>query len=1039
MQHVTQLRPMLAAALAYAARGWPVFPVGADKMPLISRAAGGQGFKDATTNPSQIREWWGKHPNAGIGIPTGTVSGIVVLDLDRKHGDPAAMLDSLAQAIGQDPPETATSLTGGGGRHLVFALGSHTVRSSAGALSPGVDVRGEGGYIVAPPSAHKSGTPYQWAEADPDCDYLPGVEPAPADWLVRIIARLHPASAQPAQPARERQSDLGDTSWVPSALAAISPDCRYDEWYRIGMALEQLPDGFALFDKWSSGGATYPGSDEVGRAWNGWAGKTRNIGLGTLWQRATEAGWKPPARESAPPPTDEDAPAWLTGRRHDAPRSVDDSQPFDLGDVPPPELYPPVQTGPSWEVHVADVTQFLLSAVGNEAAATAAALEAGAIPAALAELAQRAPGKFEALALTADTTLGAKSARALVREAKRIAKERTALSPQSRPRQQSTALVTTTPTGAACVFGPYHVANIDGVTWLVKTRTSTEGAELPPERVCSPPVTVDGLVRNVTDGVESVRLSWVAHGQPRDATIPRSAALSSRNLSPYFDLGLPGSSNSAAALVGYIEEAIARLPTGATLHTRVCGWHTGPDGRHVYVRGPVTHGADEPVYMPPPNAETRTRHAVERGILADWSRAIAPALAKYPALRVCVAAAAASPFLAVLGPTARPFVVDLCGDSGCGKTQMMEAALSVIGAPQELHTSYADTVVGIETHLESFCDVTVGIDETKRFTGPPQALSQFVYHMMGGHGKGRGTPSPGRLRRTAVFRSVVLSTSEYPLSSVTGDGGLRSRCVTLQGWPWLERSPARAEEIAQLLDVLGQHHGGPLRAVVDHLVAMTEADRVALRERWRQQVRYYRGLADATHREVEIRTRLAEYMATLAVAGEALAYTTGCAPVDMYWVDQATWSQILDCGRTADRATAALELLIAQPATDPARWWTPSAPAADAPTLGWMGRWSASASDAASTGRGISDLAILPDRCDDLLRRHDYSPEAVYAAWHQRGWLVPEGRHRARKVSLAGTRTRAYVLSPEALAIAQGAPSLTADDYDDPLVGSAPW
>jgi bifunctional DNA primase/polymerase-like protein/AAA domain-containing protein/primase-like protein len=144
------------AALKYAKRGLPVFPV-RGKLPLTVH-----GFKDASTDADQIRDWWSEWPNANIAIATGAASGLVVLDVDPRH-DGDKSLAALEAKFGL-LPATLEARTGGGGRHIFFALGNgQNVRNSAGRLGPGLDVRGDGGYIVAPPSIHpETMQPYAW-------------------------------------------------------------------------------------------------------------------------------------------------------------------------------------------------------------------------------------------------------------------------------------------------------------------------------------------------------------------------------------------------------------------------------------------------------------------------------------------------------------------------------------------------------------------------------------------------------------------------------------------------------------------------------------------------------------------------------------------------------------------------------------------------------------------------------------------------------------------------------------------------------------
>ncbi|MEJ7569986.1 MAG: bifunctional DNA primase/polymerase [Gaiellaceae bacterium] len=145
---------MLAAALAYAAAGLPVLPLDGK----IPRNRGG--LTNASVDVQIVAGWWDRWPAANIGIRTGAPSGLVVVDIDVQHGG-GATLKALEQAHGA-LPKTAQTLTGGGGQHLLFRHPGVDVPNSAGQLGAGVDVRRDGGYIVAPPSTHASGRPYQW-------------------------------------------------------------------------------------------------------------------------------------------------------------------------------------------------------------------------------------------------------------------------------------------------------------------------------------------------------------------------------------------------------------------------------------------------------------------------------------------------------------------------------------------------------------------------------------------------------------------------------------------------------------------------------------------------------------------------------------------------------------------------------------------------------------------------------------------------------------------------------------------------------------
>jgi hypothetical protein len=137
------------------------------------------GYKDATTELTKIKQWWSKFPDANIGIVTGKESGLVVMDIDPRNGGDVTF-SNLCLAHGA--PDTLSVKTGGDGTHLVFQYpdGVEWVKGQANALGDGVDIKADGGYIVAAPSLHASGQRYQWAEPQAAIAPLP-------DWLLASL------------------------------------------------------------------------------------------------------------------------------------------------------------------------------------------------------------------------------------------------------------------------------------------------------------------------------------------------------------------------------------------------------------------------------------------------------------------------------------------------------------------------------------------------------------------------------------------------------------------------------------------------------------------------------------------------------------------------------------------------------------------------------------------------------------------------------------------------------------------------------------
>lgn len=142
-----------------------------------------QGLKNATTRKDWIEAWWKRWPWANVAIATGQLSGIVVVDIDPRHGGNDS-LDDLFVKNGAFP-DTAEVMTGGGGRHFYFKHPGIEIRNSAGKLGTGIDVRGDGGYVLAPPSSHITGGMYEW-EASSEPEEV-GLAQMPK-WLIDLLA-----------------------------------------------------------------------------------------------------------------------------------------------------------------------------------------------------------------------------------------------------------------------------------------------------------------------------------------------------------------------------------------------------------------------------------------------------------------------------------------------------------------------------------------------------------------------------------------------------------------------------------------------------------------------------------------------------------------------------------------------------------------------------------------------------------------------------------------------------------------------------------
>jgi len=186
------MRNNLPEALDFAARGYAVFPIHSPSAgkPCDCNAAKCDspakhprtlhGLADATTDEGKVARWWDMWPHANIGVATGPDSNLVVLDIDPRHGGDTE-LDRLV-AENEQIPFGPSYETGSGGSHYWFRHPGFKI-TSRNSIGPGIDVKGDGGYVIVPPSVHSTGGSYVWYE---DCDLtteLPEIPP----WIMELM------------------------------------------------------------------------------------------------------------------------------------------------------------------------------------------------------------------------------------------------------------------------------------------------------------------------------------------------------------------------------------------------------------------------------------------------------------------------------------------------------------------------------------------------------------------------------------------------------------------------------------------------------------------------------------------------------------------------------------------------------------------------------------------------------------------------------------------------------------------------------------
>lgn len=287
----------LNAAKAYIAKGWHVFPLhsikadggctcgelacsDAGKHPRLAR-----GLKEASADPQKIEEWFGPNaPLSNVGIVTGAVSGLTVIDIDTapgKGGD-----ETWAEIVREHgEAQTSTAQTGSGGAHLFFSYNS-ALKTAANVLGKGIDCRNDGGYVVAAPSRHRSGGVYSWMNEDEPLAVLP------AHLSRRKENRGRPRNGNPFTAKYTVEQ-------VRSMLEVVPADDR-DLWRNVGIILgrefNRADAAWQVYVEWASkcGGKEGRNHQSIQRECFyelSQQGAEKELSIGTIVHAATEHGW----------------------------------------------------------------------------------------------------------------------------------------------------------------------------------------------------------------------------------------------------------------------------------------------------------------------------------------------------------------------------------------------------------------------------------------------------------------------------------------------------------------------------------------------------------------------------------------------------------------------------------------------------------------------------------------------------------------------------------------------------------------------------
>lgn len=211
----------LNAALIYAAHGIPVFPCDPTPGDRAKRPLTPHGFKDASTDEARISAFWNRRPDALIGVPTGPPSGVFVVDVDYRADGSKNGWPVFREKLDAVMPDTLRARSGGGGMHFFLRYPGTKLRNSEGRIGAHVDTRGDGGYIIAPPSIHPDARrEYRFVNAGTRLADMPG------ELIDICLARTAPRSTERGRETPPPVIEIPDHRLAGWYASVVQGECR---------------------------------------------------------------------------------------------------------------------------------------------------------------------------------------------------------------------------------------------------------------------------------------------------------------------------------------------------------------------------------------------------------------------------------------------------------------------------------------------------------------------------------------------------------------------------------------------------------------------------------------------------------------------------------------------------------------------------------------------------------------------------------------------------------------------------------------------
>lgn len=541
------------------------------------------------------------------------------------------------------------------------------------------------------------------------------------------------------------------------------------------------------------------------------------------------------------------------------------------------------------------------------------------------------------------------------------------------------------------VYAPEGYSLYDSVPAIERIEKRMMGETQSEKRtpVCLAPVLITKRIRHMqTKGIMfEISFRNPAAGWMK-CIAERNVFLDSRKIVETAHMGMPVASDNSLELVSWIrhyENANHdRIPIGHASSTM--GWQGSDDNptKHGFMCGTKQIGANGlAIELEGSDGDMMDAKEIRaHGRMSIWMETVRR-LAHFPAMRIGILAALASPLLAIL--EAPIPIYEWAGRTSTGKSTVLKVAQSVWRSGQSQMATWNTTAIGIEAAAQFNCDLPLVVDDTSAAVdgGRSQNIGKVIYQLVSGRARGRGTIK-GKQAIRSRWRTVVLATGETPLGELAKQEGASARVLTFWSAPLGDTTTEKASLITDCMHALGENYGHAGPAVVKWLMEN--------KDRWDDLRKLYQEATKQSRSMIctPAASRLADIVALLEVS----AYVGKAAGV-LPWESRSIFHEpdVVEALRKAmtlassssDRAYDAWEYAIGDAQSRPRSWigWGTKPTSEDRdPPGGWLGYYNA------------DEYAFFPQQLRKLLVAGGFTPEAAFRAWKDLGVLIEPEKDR---------------------------------------------